>query len=173
MWETGTYNDGDGFGYGDEDGYGDNVTFDMMTEVGGGEIDEEMQAALQTVEDVHLQKISHFNRLLEKAQSSSASQLHALQAEIRQLKETLEAERSSARDEKTKAKRLRESLDNARNDNTNGGRGGFDIVSAMRGDGYGGFDEAEIRRVVRALRQPERMRLSVPYPSPCFVVSLH
>lgn len=41
------------------------------------------------------------------------------------------------------------------------GEHGFDIVSAMRGDGFGGFNEEGIRSALRAMRQADRMRLSV------------
>jgi hypothetical protein len=39
------------------------------------------------------------------------------------------------------------------------GNHSFDIVSAMRGDGFGGFDEEAIRAAVKAMRQADRMRL--------------
>ena len=39
------------------------------------------------------------------------------------------------------------------------GNHGFDIVYAMRGDGFGGFDEESIRAAVKAMRQADRMRL--------------
>lgn len=38
------------------------------------------------------------------------------------------------------------------------GGGVFDIA-ALRGDGRGSFDEAEVKRVVRSLRLSDRMRL--------------
>jgi pyrimidine and pyridine-specific 5'-nucleotidase len=45
-----------------------------------------MSTALTNVSSLHSRKILHFKRLLERAQASSAAQLHALQAEVRVLR---------------------------------------------------------------------------------------
>ena len=46
-----------------------------------------MQSALEGVHGLHMRKLLHYKRLLERAQASSAAQLHALQAEVRMLRE--------------------------------------------------------------------------------------
>ena len=37
--------------------------------------------------------------------------------------------------------------------------GSYDIISALRGDGKGSFDERAVRQVVRSLQIADRMRL--------------
>src|SRR3954465_742004 len=47
-----------------------------------------MDMALQNVLQMHTRKILHYKRLLERAQASAAAQLHALQAQVRVLRES-------------------------------------------------------------------------------------
>lgn len=125
-----------------------------------------MENALHEVNRLHLRKLLHYKRLLERAQASSAAQLHALQAEIRLL-----------RDRESASSEMRDSIDDAdmcvcggkkRKDYWSGFRGAgdddehggeIDLATALRGDGSGGFNEIEVRRVVRTLSRDDRMRL--------------
>ncbi|KAI1781965.1 hypothetical protein LXA43DRAFT_578903, partial [Ganoderma leucocontextum] len=66
---------------------GDDMTLEMITDVNDEEVDEDMQNALDGVHGLHMRKLLHYKRLLERAQASSAAQLHALQAEVRMLRE--------------------------------------------------------------------------------------
>lgn len=54
----------------------------------------QVASALQGVQVAHTKTITTYKRLLEQAQSNSASQLHALQAELRLLRATLDSERA-------------------------------------------------------------------------------
>ncbi|KAG6913432.1 hypothetical protein DXG01_006840, partial [Tephrocybe rancida] len=61
--------------------WGETDDMEMLTDVGEGEVDEEMSASLAHISALHARKILHYKRLLERAQASAAAQLHALQAE--------------------------------------------------------------------------------------------
>ena len=58
------------------------------------DVDEDLADAIDAVHTAHTRKVLHFKRLLEKAHSNSASQLHALQAELKLLRATLDKERA-------------------------------------------------------------------------------
>jgi hypothetical protein len=79
-------------------GDGQTVTsFGMETEILENEdIDEDLVQAIDAVQVAHTRKVTHYKRLLEQAQTSSASQLHAQQAELKLLRVTLDNERSKA-----------------------------------------------------------------------------
>jgi pyrimidine and pyridine-specific 5'-nucleotidase len=69
----------------------------METEILENEdVDEDMLIAMDGVQSAHSKKVLHYKRLLEKAHSNSASQLHSLQAELKLLRTTLERERAVA-----------------------------------------------------------------------------
>ncbi|KAF8310300.1 hypothetical protein DL93DRAFT_1665994 [Clavulina sp. PMI_390] len=114
--------------------------------------------ALDTVESIYTQRITHFRRLLERTQSSSAQQLVALQAALDQERQRT-AEIQRALDRVTKTRSLLPSTAASSVPTLNFGSQGFDIVSALRGDGFGGFDEDAIRGMLRVMRQADRMRL--------------
>lgn len=57
-----------------------------------------------------MRKLIHYRRLLEQSQASAASQLHALQAELRLLRVQVESERKTMRDLEIRAGRDREAL---------------------------------------------------------------
>lgn len=57
-----------------------------------------------------MRKLIHYKRLLEQSQASAASQLHALQAELRLLRVQVESERKTMRDLEIRAGRDREAL---------------------------------------------------------------
>ncbi|KAG8943259.1 hypothetical protein FRC04_003126 [Tulasnella sp. 424] len=155
-----------GYGYVNEGGTtdGGDMTLDMITDVDENEFDEDLQEAFEELRHTFMRKLIHYKRLLEQSQASAASQLHALQAELRLLRVQVESERKTMRDLEIRAGRDREALFTERRhrsqmqlDITAGG-GVFDIA-ALRGDGRGSFDEAEVKRVVRSLRLSDRMRL--------------
>ena len=76
-------------------GEGTVTSFGMETEILENEdVDEDMLIAMDGVQSAHSKKVLHYKRLLEKAQSNSASQLHSLQAELKLLRTTLERERA-------------------------------------------------------------------------------
>ncbi|KAL4252237.1 putative E3 ubiquitin ligase complex SCF subunit sconB [Abortiporus biennis] len=144
----------------------DNMTMEMLTDINDGQMDEDMEDALNEVHKLHLRKLLHYKRLLERAQASSAAQLHALQAEIRILRE-----RDS--DPNYQALTMNGGDDycvcggKKRKGYWAGYRGGdddepgseIDLATALRGDGSGGFNELEVRKVVRGLSRDDRMRL--------------
>ncbi|TCD63314.1 hypothetical protein EIP91_005695 [Steccherinum ochraceum] len=145
---------------------GDDMTLEMLTDVGDGEMDEDMENALNEVNRLHLRKLLHYKRLLERAQASSAAQLHALQAEIRLLRER---ETTTGLHEDVigeadlcvcggrKRKGYWSGYRGGDDDEEHGGD--IDLATALRGDGSGGFNEIEVRRVVRTLSRDDRMRL--------------
>ncbi|KAH9945563.1 hypothetical protein B0H21DRAFT_694161 [Amylocystis lapponica] len=147
---------------------GDDVTLDMVTDVNEGEVDEEMQGALQQVNSVHARKLLHYKRLLERAQASTAAQLHALQAEVSMLR-AREREREQGGVSLNGmdgdgycvcgGKRRKEYWSGYRGGEDDGINGEVDIATVLRGDGSGGFNEIEVRRAVRGLGRDDRMRL--------------
>jgi pyrimidine and pyridine-specific 5'-nucleotidase len=71
------------------------TSFGMETEImEHDDVDEDLADAIDAVHTAHTRKVLHFKRLLEKAHSNSASQLHALQAELKLLRATLDKERA-------------------------------------------------------------------------------
>ncbi|KAG8984264.1 hypothetical protein FRB90_005437, partial [Tulasnella sp. 427] len=112
--------------YGDEEyGYGHNgygyandvattdggdMTLDMITDVDENEFDEDLQEAFEELRHTFMRKLIHYKRLLEQSQASSASQLHALQAELRILRVQVESERKTMRDLEIRAGKDREAL---------------------------------------------------------------
>ncbi|QRW18832.1 WD40 domain-containing protein [Rhizoctonia solani] len=99
------------------------------------------------------------------AQTSSASQLHALQAELRMLRAKLEEERRKKRELEMSANKDREALKVAQMKSAlqqpqpASMNASVDLSTLLRGDGQGGFNETEIRKVVRAMRASDRLRL--------------
>ncbi|CAE6530164.1 unnamed protein product [Rhizoctonia solani] len=144
----------------------DEMTMELITEIDdGGELDEDMQAALHAVHLTHVKKLTHYKRLLESAQTSSASQLHALQAELRMLRAKLEEERKKKRELEMAANKDREALKVAQMKSAlqqpqpASMTTSIDLSALLRGDGKGGFNETEIRRAVRGMRASDRLRL--------------
>lgn len=127
-----------------------------------------MQAALDEVNKLHLRKLLHYKRLLERAQASSAAQLHALQAEIRMLRER---ERDGGPTDSNAllgsdvefcvcgGKKRKGYWSGYRGADSDDEDGDVDLATALRGDGGGGFNETEVRRAVRMLSRDDRMRL--------------
>ncbi|THG96759.1 hypothetical protein EW026_g5133 [Hermanssonia centrifuga] len=162
--------DGDDSGMWD----GDDMTMDMLTDVDEDDVDEDMQTAIDHINKLHTQKLLHYKRLLERAQASTAAQLHALQAEVRMLRD-----RERAIDEGKNGSALLSLGDfddgqmcvcggKKRKGYWSGYRGGdeddeaggdVDLATALRGKGDSTFNEIEVRRIVRSLSRDDRMRL--------------
>lgn len=148
MWDGGVWADGD------------DMSMELVTELGEGEVDADMDNALLTVRTIHLRKLLHYKRLLERAQASSAAQLHALQAEIRMLRENsnLTAEgvpiQSDVEYCVCGGKKKRGYWSGYRGDDDEGDGGDVDLVMALKS-----FNETEVRRAVRAMSRDDRMRL--------------
>ncbi|KAI0765061.1 hypothetical protein C8Q74DRAFT_1285825 [Fomes fomentarius] len=146
---------------------GDDMTLEMVTDVNDGEVDEDMQNALEGVHGLHLRKLLHYKRLLERAQASSAAQLHALQAEVRMLRERERQQENGnpMRDPDDEGycvcggKKRKGYWSGYRGSEDDGIGGEVDLATVLRGDGGGGFNEIEVRRVVRGLSRDDRMRL--------------
>lgn len=115
----------------------------------------QFQAALDQLTRAHTDRLTDLKRLLEQTQTASAAQLHALQAELRLLRATLEQERTAARESELRRDRERLSqVTRAEDDSAD-----WDVARALRGDGRGNFNDADVRKAVRGLRMADRMRL--------------
>lgn len=117
---------------------------------------------------IHMKKMLHYKRLLERSQASTAAQLHALQAEVRILKEDQRQHEKSGYSDATLLngsdfcvcsgrKHRSDYWSGYREANIDDGPG--DLLSALKGDGSGGFNEIEIRKAIRGLSREDRMRL--------------
>lgn len=128
----------------------------------------QIQAAQDQVMSIHMKKMLHYKRLLERAQASTAAQLHALQAEVRVLKER---ERQHENGDYGDAALLNGDdfcvcggrkhgsgyWSGYREGNADDGPG--DLSGALGGDGFGRFNETEVRKAIRGLSREDRMRL--------------
>ncbi|KAF9044249.1 WD40-repeat-containing domain protein [Panaeolus papilionaceus] len=136
-----------------------------------------MEDALQNVLQMHTKKILHYKRLLERAQASASAQLHALQAQVRVLRENGGgSEAFSAQNtqhlllgamdanglcicggKKRKGYwsgyRDDEEYDDDDDDET------MDLARVLKGNGKGQFNEIEVRKALRGLGREQRMRL--------------
>jgi pyrimidine and pyridine-specific 5'-nucleotidase len=130
-----------------------------------------MDTALTNVLTMHTRKILHYKRLLERAQASAAAQLHALQAEVRVLRDRpgtngdqllLMGAGEDAGLCVCGGKKRGGYWSGYRRESDDEGEGGgedADLARALRGDGKGRFSEVEVRRALRGLGRDERMRL--------------
>ena len=99
--------------------------------------------ALNNVRDVHARTVTQYKRLLEQAHGASAAQLHALQVELRILRGTLEEEKAASHALAMEHDRIQ--MEGVRAFQP---REDVDLALALRGDGYGNFDEIEVRKAV-------------------------
>ncbi|KAH9476093.1 F-box/WD repeat-containing protein 7 [Psilocybe cubensis] len=148
---------------------GDDMSLEMVTDVNDGDVDEEMDTALQNILQMHTRKILHYKRLLERAQASTAAQLHALQAQVRVLRESgasgagvthvnqLLADADDVGLCVCGGKKRKGYWSGYRDDEEYDDAG--DLSKALRGDGKGQFNELEVRKALRGLGREERMRL--------------
>jgi pyrimidine and pyridine-specific 5'-nucleotidase len=135
-----------------------------------------MESSLTSILSLHTRKILHYKRLLERAQSSSAAQLHALQAQVNNLRDSslgssthgMRLPGPGVGEEEVcvcGGKKKRGYWSGYRDDSDSDAEGerGFEgkgaLVKALKGDGKGKFSEIEVRRVLRGLGREERMRL--------------
>lgn len=125
---------------------------------------------LSQIASFHSKKVTSYKRLLERAQLSSAAQLHALQAEVQMLRQTVQAMKSGATG--SMALRLDDEMLCARCGGQREGAGSFwsgyrgietdeedfdpDILRAMRD-----FDEKTVRKIARRMGRESRQRLWV------------
>ncbi|PCH38898.1 hypothetical protein WOLCODRAFT_140990 [Wolfiporia cocos MD-104 SS10] len=149
---------------------GDDMTLDMVTDINDGDVDEEMESALRKLLALHSRKVLHYKRLLERAQASTAAQLHALHAEVRMLRER-ERERTEGQARLDavdpdayctcggKKRAQKDYWSGYRGSEDDGIRGEVDLATAFGGSGGGSFNEIEVRRAVRGLSRDDRMRL--------------
>ena len=131
------------------------MSFDLVTETDGGAVDEEFMIALNNVKEVHARTSTQYRRLLEQAHGASAAQLHALQAELRILRQTVEDERKAAREIELERDRMLTQNAGLRNNAYES----IDLATALRGDGRGTFNEIEVRKAVRTLKMEDRQKL--------------
>jgi len=126
-----------------------------------------MDSALNHVLDMHTRKILRYKRLLERAQASAAAQLHALQAEVRVLREnerqaSIGGVPSLSLDDSAYCicggKKRTGYWSGYRDDEGNEG-GSLDLAKVLKGDGKGGFREGEVKQAIRGLGRDDRMRL--------------
>ncbi|GJE92401.1 F-box and WD40 domain-containing protein [Phanerochaete sordida] len=145
----------------------DEMSVDMLTDVDEEEMDEDMQIQLDGVMKVHARKLLHYKRLLERAQASTAAQLHALQAEVRLLRDQEKAPDANPLLSIVESDQLCVCGGKKRKDYWSGYRGGddvdefggdVDLATALKGNA-GTFNEMEVRRAVRTLSRDDRMRL--------------
>jgi len=127
-----------------------------------------MDTALQNILQMHTRKILHYKRLLERAQASTAAQLHALQAQVRVLRESGPAANTMTHTQQLLnlddvglcvcgGKKSKGYWSGYRDDEEY--EGDADLARALRGDGSGQFSEKEVRKALRGLGREERMRL--------------
>ncbi|KAF8885378.1 hypothetical protein CPB84DRAFT_1816828 [Gymnopilus junonius] len=149
---------------------GDDMSLEMVT--------DEMDTALHNILQMHTRKILHYKRLLERAQASAAAQLHALQAQVRVLRES-GASGSNASSAVSYAHQLqllgpdaadelglcvcggkkRKGYWSGYRDDEDYDSEDADLIKALKGDGKGTFNELEVRKALRGLGREERMRL--------------
>lgn len=126
-----------------------------------------MDSALTTVLSLHTRKILHYKRLLERAQASAAAQLHALQAEVRVLRERNPDMGEAGKNQQIPlgddgfcvcGGRKRKGYWSGYREDEDGHEGDVDLLKALKG---GTFSEIEVRKAMRGFSRDERMRLWV------------
>ncbi|KAJ3537683.1 hypothetical protein NMY22_g5498 [Coprinellus aureogranulatus] len=155
----------DGNGFWDDDA----MTMEMLTDVNDGEVDEDMSNALANVMSIHMKKMLHYKRLLEKSQASTAAQLHALQAEVRMLRNNASSIEPPPAYQLMGGdgdglcvcggKKRKGYWAGYRDDHDEDDDDTINLLSAIKGDGKGTFSEVEVRKALRGLSRDERMRL--------------
>ncbi|KAF5370917.1 hypothetical protein D9615_009798 [Tricholomella constricta] len=170
----------------------DDMTMELMTDADDGNVDEEMAAALASVQALHTRKILHYKRLLERAQASTAAQLHALQAEVRVLRENSSTSSSHHHHHISHAlgvgdddrcvcggkKRkgywagYRDDEDSDDDDLDGTDDYGKRLVRALKGKGND-FSERDVRKALRGLNREGRMRLIAIILDSCLPGDIH
>ena len=133
-----------------------------------------MSTALESVLAMHTRKILHYKRLLERSQASTAAQLHALQAQVRMLRESTGTNTQNlvsaisypdltglcvcgGKKKKGFWSGYRDDDDEDEDETT------VNLAKALKGDGKGVFNEKEVRKALRSLSRENRMRLYVAF----------
>jgi pyrimidine and pyridine-specific 5'-nucleotidase len=115
-----------------------------------------MDTALKQVLAMHTRKILHYKRLLERAQASTAAQLHALQAQVRMLRDQTGSDPNLVDTSSffciCGGQKTQGFWSGYREDEDTHVHG--DLASVLLS-----FDEKDIRKVLRKLDQQDRMRL--------------
>ncbi|PBL00402.1 hypothetical protein ARMGADRAFT_1050611 [Armillaria gallica] len=148
----------------------DNATLDMITEDGDEhEGDEELAGLLSQISTLHSRKITSYKRLLERAQLSSAAQMHALQAEIQVLKEQLQNGSGHAHNPVPmisgeglcrQCRRKKGYWDGYRGvEDNEDDEVDEDLAVILKEKGKSDFDENAVRRIVRRMGRDARGRL--------------
>ncbi|KAK0233809.1 hypothetical protein IW262DRAFT_1488083 [Armillaria fumosa] len=148
----------------------DNATLDLITEDGDEhEGDEELAGLLSQISTLHSRKITSYKRLLERAQLSSAAQMHALQAEIQVLKEQLQGGSGHAHNPVPmisgeglcrQCRRKKGYWDGYRGiEDNEDDEVDNDLAAILKGRGRYDFDENAVRRIVRRMGRDARGRL--------------
>ncbi|KAL0575434.1 hypothetical protein V5O48_006550 [Marasmius crinis-equi] len=161
----------------------DDMSLDMITEDAGelGEADEDLLPLLTQISTLHSQKITSYKRLLERAQLSSAAQLHALQAEIHMLRQQLQSHGGQGQQPRgiqldidvlcsnCSARKSKNGYwGGMRNQDESEDEGDMDgtdeLVRVLNGQGKGPngkwrFDEKAVKRVVKRMGREARGRL--------------
>ncbi|KAI0087154.1 hypothetical protein BDY19DRAFT_893676 [Irpex rosettiformis] len=146
------------------DGGEDELSLDMLTDV-DEVLDEDMHHALDEVHKLHTRKLLHYRRLLERAQASTAAQLHALQAEIQLLRDGNQGKPSEplltiedADNYCVCGGKKRKGYWSGYRGDDDDPEGEVDLATALKGQN-GIFNETEVRKAIRGLSRDERMRL--------------
>ncbi|KAK0481539.1 hypothetical protein IW261DRAFT_1334733 [Armillaria novae-zelandiae] len=148
----------------------DNATLDLITEDGDEhEGDEELAGLLSQISTLHSRKITSYKRLLERAQLSSAAQMHALQAEIQVLKEQLQYGNGHAHNPVPmisgeglcrQCRRKKGYWDGYRGvEDDEDDEVDDDLAAILKGKGKYDFNENAVRRIVRRMGRDARGRL--------------
>lgn len=151
------------------------MSLEMITEDGdeNGEGDEEIGALLSQVSSLHSKKITSYKRLLERAQLSSAAQLHALQAEVQLLRQQLRNSNGNVNPNSApllstdglcrkcgKKKGYWSGFRGFDDDDEEDGQEDGDLASILKGvTGRYDFDERAVRKIVRRMGKDNRKRL--------------
>ncbi len=158
----------------------DNATLDLITEEGDEhEGDEELAGLLSQISTLHSRKITSYKRLLERAQLSSAAQMHALQAEIQVLKEQLQNGSGHAHNPVPmisgeglcrQCRRKKGYWDGYRAvEDDEDDEVDDDLAVILKGKGRSDFDENAVRRIVRRMGRDARGRLYVSRVSSLYI----
>jgi pyrimidine and pyridine-specific 5'-nucleotidase len=126
-----------------------------------------MKRALDDIMLIHTREILHYKRLLERSQASTAAQLHALQAEVKHLREKEKESENGITNWTTGGHdsfctcggKTRKGYWSGYREGDDVEEGQGHLLNALKGDGNGGFNEAEVRKAVRGLGRDDRMRL--------------
>ncbi|KAF5390921.1 hypothetical protein D9757_004054 [Collybiopsis confluens] len=163
---------------GDESMNVDGAGLDLDLASGSG-LDSSLVPLLNQVNTVHVQKITAYKRLLERTHNNNAAQLHALQAEVRMLREHLAIVNAEGRGAGEEEQGLEALLGMGMGrmdywkgfDSEDDEEDGFEefgddgeLVDALRGIGRDSsgrylFDERKVKKVVKRMGREARERL--------------